>query len=248
MIICHSRKFIFVHLHKCAGTSLTDALRPFLSDGDLTICGRDDPSQSSGELATSTSELRKHSTALQISRAVGEETWSSYFKFAFVRHPLDRLVSLYEFFNRVHGNVTSSESAMRAGLFSRKHRQPKYPEQPPWTWAGMKAFLGTNDFSGFIRSDDLAKAQGAMPQTRSLTDRSGKLIVDFVGKVENIVDDWRKLCDQLGIETSQISHTNQSQRRFDDLLRYWNKEDLDFVREKYRADFELFSYSTDDVL
>lgn len=246
MIICHSRKFIFVHLHKCAGTSLTDALKPFLSLDDLVICGGQDATKTSRTSESLPTALRKHSTALQISEAVGKETWNSYFKFGFVRHPLDRLVSLYEFFNRVHRNNTTPPGiAKRRILFSRKKPRTKYPDQWPWNWAGMQAFLTTNDFSGFIRSDHLAKAQGAMPQVRSLTGRSENLLVDFVGKVENIVDDWRKVCVQLGIPQERLSHTNQSERQHDDFRSYWKKEDLDFVLEKYAADFEVFSYSTD---
>lgn len=39
-------------------------------------------------------EYRKHATAKVIKNAIGDR-FETYFKFAFVRHPLDRLVSLY---------------------------------------------------------------------------------------------------------------------------------------------------------
>jgi len=241
MIVSHSRKFIFVHLHKCAGTSLTQALRPYLSSNDLVIAG----SQRSGDviagdLAQLQSQLHKHSPAERISQALGDAVWNSYFSFAFVRHPLDRLVSLYEFFNRVLVNNPL--------LPDPANREPvcNIPDQPPWNWPGMRALLSTGDFAGFIRSEFLAREQGASRQTRSLTDKSGDLLVDFVGKVENIADDWPKICAQLGIKAT-LSVENRSARRFADLRKYWSREDLEFAARKYREDFELFGYSIDDI-
>jgi hypothetical protein len=37
MIISHSRKFIFIHIHKTAGESISEALRPYLSGRDLLL-------------------------------------------------------------------------------------------------------------------------------------------------------------------------------------------------------------------
>ena len=247
MILCNSRKFIFVHLHKTAGMSVMEALRPHLSVDDFVISDdRHGPSsQGRGMLPHA---LYKHSTAEHISRVVGESTWNSYFTFAFVRHPLDRLVSLYEFFNRVRRNNTARPGILKQ-LFFLGTEKPSgdSPDQPPWSWEGMQALLTTSDFSGFIRSEHLAKAQGAKPQIRSLTDKSGNLLVDFVGKVENISDDWQKICVRLGIQQT-LRHENQSERQFDICRSYWNQDDLEFVLEKYREDFEMFSYSPDDVL
>jgi chondroitin 4-sulfotransferase 11 len=224
-----------------------EALEPFLSSSDVVIYGGEHAAQSSQEPESSAFCLRKHSTAEEIAGAVGEATWNSYFKFSFVRHPLDRLVSLYEFFNRVRrSNAVQPGMVKRLFLSTQANSRPSYPDHQPWNWKGMQALLTTSDFSGFIRSDFLSEAQGAMPQTRSLTDKSGNLLVDFVGKVENIADDWQTICGKFGIQ-STLSRANQSKRTHDDLRRYWNKDDLKFVVDKYRADFELFAYSPDEV-
>lgn len=111
----------------------------------------------------------------------------------------------------------------------------------------MQALLTTDDFSGFIRSEHLAKSQDAKPQTRSLTDSAGNLLVDFVGKVENMRDDWDQLCKHLNIQAPLLNE-NKSERKFSKAANYLNTDDLDFITRKYQTDFELFGYSPTDIL
>ena len=155
MIISNSRKFIFAHLHKCAGTSLTEALRPYLTSDDLVLGGSESgESFGSEELQHLSTRLAKHSTASKIYQAVGDRIWNSYFTFGIVRHPLDRLVSLYEFLNRVRRNNEPKHGFIN-GVFSRNRQKSlqRYPDAPPWNWKSMQALLSTDNFSGFLRSD-----------------------------------------------------------------------------------------------
>ncbi len=246
MIVCHSHKFIFVHLHKTAGTSVKEAIQPHLRGNDIVV-GADIQAQSSSSKSDhSLLLLNKHSPAQRIRRAVGMETWNSYFKFSYVRHPFDRLVSLYEFFNRVRRNNPIRPGILkRLVSFGQTNTDPNHPDKPPWSWKGMQALLTTNDFSGFIRSELLSKAQGAKPQARSLSLKSGELLVDFVGKVENISEDWEKVCDQIGIRPT-LPHANQSKRQFENLRNYWDQDSLRFAFEKYREDFDMFGYTPYD--
>ena len=105
----------------------------------------------------------------------------------------------------------------------------------------MKAFLTTSNFSDFIRSDFLDLAQDAKPQAHQLTD-NGKLLVDFVGQFENLSNDWKQICAQVGIQ-ADLGHENQSNRRHQDYRDYWSKDDEQFVVDKYKLDFDLFGYT-----
>jgi len=71
-MISHDHKVIFIHINKTAGTSVERAFDVDVSFGD-----------------------RKHLRALQIRGRVGHEVWDSYFKFAIVRNPWDKVVSMY---------------------------------------------------------------------------------------------------------------------------------------------------------
>ena len=94
MIISHLHKFIFIHIRKCAGTSITESLLPFLGQDDLVIgC------TPQGELLENSGRknggLYKHSKAVEIKKLIGPSIWDSYFKFTFIRNPWDLLVSKY---------------------------------------------------------------------------------------------------------------------------------------------------------
>jgi hypothetical protein len=70
MIISDKNKFIFIAVPKTATTSIENALSEF------------------GE-AHSKATHAKHIKASELMQQMNAEQWNSYFKFAFVRHPLD---------------------------------------------------------------------------------------------------------------------------------------------------------------
>lgn len=94
MIISHKYRFIFVHIHKCAGTSITRAVFPHLGADDVVLGCLPEQEKMHAE-SKKNGGLEKHSTAAHIQSMVDADTWREYFKFAFVRNPWDRLVSSY---------------------------------------------------------------------------------------------------------------------------------------------------------
>jgi len=111
------------------------------------------------------------------------------------------------------------------------------------------------------------KYRHIMPQTEMLYDNDDRLLVDFVGKFENLQTDFDAVCTHLGIESSTLPHVNSSDkssrelkrklRNFlyrnneNDLRRYtdfYDAETREFVAEMYRSDVENFSYSFEDAL
>lgn len=67
-MISHQYKCVFIHVNKNAGCSIERAFGW---------------------------KLRDHARPLDIIKEIGEEKWNRYFKFAVVRNPWDRLVSMY---------------------------------------------------------------------------------------------------------------------------------------------------------
>ena len=101
-----------------------------------------------------------------------------------------------------------------------------------------------------------------MPQYGMLHDADGRLLVDFVGRFESLYEDFRQVCEKLGIEDSELPHRNPSDKKSRDTKRkvrnwlYFNGENritrmADFyddetreaVADYYRRDIEAFDYT-----
>jgi Sulfotransferase family len=94
MIVSHQYKFIFIHINKCAGSSMTYAIAPHLGEEDIVLGVTPEGEKLSREWKKKNG-LHKHATAAQVKEVLGDEIWNSYFKFSFVRNPWDMLVSTY---------------------------------------------------------------------------------------------------------------------------------------------------------
>ena len=158
MIISHSRKFIFIHIHKTAGKSISEALRPYLSGRDLLL-GTSPRGELNNAYYNLKYRLQKHSGARKVRTFVGDATWNDYLKFSFVRDPFDRLRSLYFYFDRMLAR--RREPHLRNALLW----LPGTGFRDPLKWPGMQAFLETDNFSGFIRHPTFST--GIMERNRS---------------------------------------------------------------------------------
>lgn len=99
MIISLSRRFIFVHLHKCAGESIEIGIAPFLRVNDILNGAGASTTESwlTEMMLDRLIGLAKHSSAREIKERMGE-FYDYFYTFAVVRRPDRRIHSLYSFF------------------------------------------------------------------------------------------------------------------------------------------------------
>ena len=230
-MISHYYKCIFIHIPKTAGTSIRD----FLGNKELI----DPEDHFSNFLQLGDKKFNPpppHPRAVDFLdyELVTKDIFYSYFKFAFVRNPWDRIVSEYKY--RRHSNKYS----FKTFLF---HHFP----EPSW-------------------SDDYCHV---LPQYDFLYDKEGNLLVDFVGRYENIKHDFKKVCEKVGISNTDLPIKNKSlslsrdycgpieylknirdilsikvkKNNYSNYTEYYDSESKEFVGELYKKDIEIFKYN-----
>ncbi len=150
--------------------------------------------------------------------------FEGYFSFAFVRNPFDRMVSAFHYLKAGGGNEKDSK----------------------WARDNLSDYESFEEFILALRDEDtrerILKWVHFVPQYKFVCDESKNVLVNFIGRVENIERDFLFIKKQLGFERDLI-HTNTS--RHNDFSHYYNSESYSIVAEIYRDDFILFDYDLD---
>ncbi|MBU7583989.1 MAG: sulfotransferase family 2 domain-containing protein [Nostoc sp. TH1S01] len=220
MIISHSKKFVFIHVYKTAGTSVTDALQKWNSLTE-NIFLRGIEKTLNIEIYTKgyMSKLRMinrlkggcHADVCDLQRNMPEEMFKSYFKFAFVRNPWAWQVSLYEYSKRKKG-----------------HHQREM----------MNKFLDFNEYIHWRVENEVRY------QTDVLLNKQGKFGLNYLGRVEDIDKDFEFCCKQLNIQAVLPKH-NVSVTK--DYRTYYSEKTAQMVAEAFQKDIDNFGYDFDGV-
>ena len=107
--------------------------------------------------------LHKHSTASEVREIVGKDVWSSYFKFAYVRDPVDRAASTFHYLQKwrkwngseIMDQFANEDEFVLSRLF--KTKGPAGMFRPQVTWLDTELdYIGrfehlTDDFSVIMK-------------------------------------------------------------------------------------------------
>jgi hypothetical protein len=237
MIISEKWKFIFVHIHKTAGDAITDALIPFLGKRDVVITDsvsewlrKSLPLSSQAKYRT----LHKHSVAEEIRAAVPAAVWDNYYKFSFVRDPVDRAVSMYKY------ALTMRIARKNAAVWRQAFFQtPIGVRFDPLNWPSVKAAADCDSFSFFLRHEGAMSDLGMLPQWLSVSDNhKGNVIVDTIGRYEHLEHDFEQIGRALGLPRISIRRRNVSLKREVVV----SGEDLALLQRRYQDDLIRFGY------
>jgi hypothetical protein len=238
MIISHSRRFTFVHIHKAGGTSIEMALDPHLAWNDL-ILGSSPLGQGINRAYRTRHGLYKHSSVAEIQKLCGSQYIEEYYLFALVRNPIHRVCSLYNF---VGSSVRKLEELHKIDLrapniLTRKNLLKKIPTL---NWPATRVFLASSSFSDFIRDDNLVREPGFHPQTTRLTCPDTGQLKAEIYKLEEITKSADAMRRRLGIDF-ELVHENKSRVTLIE-PRLVSREDRTYLEEKFSADFSAFGY------
>jgi len=78
-----------------------------------------------------------------------------------------------------------------------------------------------------------------MPQTNWIVDNKGQILVDFVGRFENLESDFGVVCERLH-RTAALPHIMKSQHEH--YRSYYNETTKNIVATRFAADIERFGY------
>jgi hypothetical protein len=154
-----------------------------------------------------------HSTALEKHQQLGERAWRRKFTFTLVRNPWDKVVSHYHYRVRTNQTGLAEKPVAFAEWLQRCYvdHDPRYYDQP-------RMF---------------------MPQRQWLVDEHDKLLVEFVGRFENLTEDFQRICERLSVN-AQLGHAKPSSRG--SYRDYYDADSEALIREYFAEDLALFGY------
>ncbi len=125
----------------------------------------------------------------------------------------------------------------------------------PWSWqVSLYAFMQEQDdhpqhaliqsMDGFEEYIKWRVEEDKHLQSEFFVDENGDLMVDFVGHLETIQDDFRTVCEGLGIEASLPHKNASSHRAYRD---YYNERTRRLVDQHFQKDIRRFGYRFDGV-
>ena len=218
MLISKNKRFIFIHIPKNAGQSITSTLLKYcISDlekplanliGHRNYIRINTKFKQHLNFSLYDHSFDDHEKAKDVKKSLGE-AYSSYFKFAIVRNPWDWIFSHYSY-----------------ALKNVRHHRHKYIK------------YNFNNFNEYIEHECSEGTPGTYQQD-FIYDESGNQIVDFIGKFENINSDFKTICSNLNINEG-MPHFNQSSKR--SYKEYYTKRSKELVENYYLKDIELFGY------
>ena len=110
------------------------------------------------------------------------------------------------------------------------------------------------------------------PQSEFVCDKDGNILMDYIGKFENLQNDFNYVFQKLGLSPTDIPHVNKSKTTnprlsfypnqlakyliyhinkkhmpsFKSYQEYYDNESREFVAELYKKDINLFGYQFDE--
>lgn len=206
-MIGRKTKFVFIHVPKNGGQSISRALRPHtLSAGQQVL-------QRAARVIGRKSKFDLyglypgggHASALEVRSVIGQAAYEDALSFAVVRNPWDRMVSLY--------------------AFERESPHRKYHH-----------IAKDQTFEFFLEN---LRDLWFYDQSRFILDESQKVMVDEICRFENLSDDFKAVCDKLGVK-ALLPHKNASKRpKYRSL---YNETTRSIVADMCARDIALFDY------
>lgn len=160
----------------------------------------------------------RHHEDYTIFRAANPVLFTKSFKFCFVRNPYSRAVSTYLYLKNGGAGKTDVELC-------------EYIRE------------NSTDFGSFVENilnQDIIHTQFLFkPQFTFVCDFKFRIMMDFVGRFENIEEDWKHITTKIKIKKPLDKLNSQNEYNYKD---YYTEKSAQIIYSLYKKDFELFNY------
>ncbi len=215
-MICHKRKIIFIHVPKCAGSSINE----FYFDTSGLDWKTPDYERLYGWCPKRKLHLQ-HATSKELleTNLISQTQWETYFKFTFVRNPWDRSYSDYLWIMKDRGIKGSFYDFInQSGPFHK--------------------VLNDNSTKEY-RGDHLR------PQTDYFLIK-GRYSLDYIGRFENIENDIKVINKKIGVNNLFTIHKKKNTNKLSHYSLFYSKTKKKLVERKYKNDIIQLKYTFED--
>ncbi|NKN34340.1 sulfotransferase family 2 domain-containing protein [Marichromatium bheemlicum] len=218
MLLSPRYRFLFVHIAKTGGTSVRAALQGlrWRDPWYYPMFLCSRMSHLSGHRIGT--KLPRHAKAVLAQELLPRPFYDSLFKFAFVRNPWDLQVSSFHHIRRERPHYLGGHQEFADFL-----RWKLDPERP------YQYHVDTS----ITRQSDY------------LVDLHGEVIVDFIGRYEQLHDDFDTVCTRIGITPPALPHARKATDRKRDYRSYYDDDTAELVARHFARDIELLDYRFD---
>ncbi|MFT4047687.1 MAG: sulfotransferase family 2 domain-containing protein [Solimonas sp.] len=218
MILSNRYNFLYVHIAKTGGTSVRAALKSLQWKDPYYIAQFICSRMSHLTDHRIAAKLPRHAKIIAAREMLPYEFFDSLFKFAFVRNPWDLQVSSYHHLKRERPHLLEGHESFED--FTRWKLDPERPYQYHMDTA-------------------------TTVQTDYLVDLHGRVLTDFLGRYENLQDDFDTICKRIGVPTPQLPHKRQATDREQDYRSYYSDDLAELVGRTFKRDVDVLGYRFD---
>ena len=265
------KPYLFLHIPKTGGSSISN----ILPTGRCSINNFFQNNKNNNDMQNYGYAAPRHHYTLEQYGKIGLIDCDKLYKFTFVRNPWDRVVSIFHdwkaqnsqnarggikymdehfsnfveyvltpaldssvkqyapiMLNARYSELTLGEQAMFDNL-RQDHANTTYKNIQPREGCSFYYTAANGHYT---------------PQVKYTHDNSNKQVVQFIGRFENLQDDYNRLSEICGWQSqpSAIPHLNRSERAKKDYRRYYEDGSglaKHLVSEIYREDIEIYGYT-----
>tara|TARA_B100002019_G_scaffold232553_1_gene206425 strand:- start:2871 stop:3542 length:672 start_codon:yes stop_codon:yes gene_type:complete len=218
-MINHEIKCIFIHIPRTGGSSISTAINQRKKKGE-----RFDSIRNVKE------KNKIHYTISQAKKTFGEDIYNEYLTFSFVRNPWDRLVSQYKW------RIAKNENDVKNKTF-KEWVVWRHKNWLNWLVNPRKIIRGVPQIGHRERAIMLTKSFDEI-----YDNINNKVLVDFVGRYENIVTDIKKLCKKLNINEEIVLPHKHNTKNSKHYTEYYDEDTINIVKEFYANDINILGY------